>query len=437
MSFTVNLAQATAVAGPFLGYGFEWDFYWRHAADQERPFTEDEWAMLMQRVSFMRPGLVRTMLSVVRFCPGAVVGEYAFDSPGMQTLYRILEHCQQNRITVMAGTWGAGELRSNLPAYAQVGTDLIQHLVKERGFDCVRYAIHPNEPDYGDYTPESWMALARMVRARMNEAGLEEVGLLGPDTSTTHDDWLLRAVDEAQEVLAGYEIHRYPNAPANGLRIDDGSQEESFAQLVKYVREHDADGADKPFILGEAGCKDGYGPGDNQPELRKYGYGLTMGDWAVQCARAGVQGMCAWMLDDCATRKLWGMWDTVNEPRARPWFYAWALVCRFMPAGATVLRTEQKENLRTVAARLATAQGSAWTVVLVNQSEQAESVRVNWSGTGVSANQGLRRFVYAEQERPTDADDLPVAVESGGLGAMEREWVVPGKAMLVLTTMSD
>ncbi|HEU5374927.1 MAG TPA: hypothetical protein VFV38_05780, partial [Ktedonobacteraceae bacterium] len=50
--------------------------------------------------------------------------------------------------------------------------------------------------------------------------------------------------------------------------------------------------------------------------------------------RAGASGAAAWDLDDAMHNKVWGMWNIVDEPAPRPWYYAWSLLSRYFPAGA-------------------------------------------------------------------------------------------------------
>lgn len=82
-------------------------------------------------------------------------------------------------------------------------------------------------------------------------------------------------------------------------------------------------------------------------------YGTDMADALFQTINAGYSGSVVWMLDDAMHSKeapdklkIWGFWNIFGEEQfgseeeeVRPWFYAWSLLTRYMPAGSRAYKS--------------------------------------------------------------------------------------------------
>ena len=91
-------------------------------------------------------------------------GKFTWDSPEMQILYRILDWCERDRADVfLQQMWGdvrwnafpewrddvAGRLHSapkDVEAFAQGLAALVGHLVRDKGYTCIRWLCIVNEP---------------------------------------------------------------------------------------------------------------------------------------------------------------------------------------------------------------------------------------------------------------------------------------------------
>ena len=100
-----------------------------------------------------------------------------------------------------------------------------------------------------------------------------------------------------------------------------------------------------------------------------YFYGLDMALLCIEVMNNGYSGIAAWMLDDAMHSnydsgktediKIWGMWNILgeevfNDPsqeNIRPWYYTWALMCRYFPPGCDILKIngELPNNIKAVA----------------------------------------------------------------------------------------
>ena len=102
--------------------------------------------------------------------------------------------------------------------------------------------------------------------------------------------------------------------------------------------------------------------------------------------------MAAWMLDDAMHSnrdsgipqdiKLWGMWNILGEEvfndaaqeDIRPWYYTWSLLCRYFPAGSTILKTTFD---RTQGVYMAVAEcNGQYTLAAVNVSDSDKRLHI-------------------------------------------------------------
>lgn len=409
-----------AVEG-FLGFGCEWDPLFWHDFNRKAGVTEQDWALVRRRVEFMRLPIVRMMMQT-RWCYREG-GRFDWESQEMKSLYAHLDICQAQGISVILADWGvetwapaAGIKDTADPAYAEAIGAYLEHLLKERGYTCIRYFILVNEPNYEVKDFDRWAHGLRNVAAVLKKRGLDKrIGLLGPDAGQGDLKWFQPAVQQLHDLLAGYDIHMY----AGDKMVRPGQLEPFFASRWSYVREQDPDASAKIRVVGEAGLNDDAVTQGNRG-IGTFKYGLFMADYAIQAAAAGSHAVSAWMLDDTNHEGFyWGLWaDKKGGLQLRPWFFTWSLLCRYYPVGSTLYRLDvPMEGVRVLAGRLDPARASAsgpagrsasthpaWTFCVVNRNEQAASLRIRVPG-GPKAI--VRPYVYQEGHLLTDKNGFP------------------------------
>jgi len=213
--------------------------------------------------------------------------------------------------------------------------------------------------------------------------------------------------------------------------VKSGGLEDYWRAHWDYAREHDPNGATKPRIVGEAGMNDDAKHPSGSGHIDEFGYGVFMADYAVQAARAGSAAVSAWMLDDNSHPGFfWGLWTNKAEGmRLRPWFFPWALLCRYIPAGSVTYAPDQPDGVRILAAQAE----AGWTVCLVNRRDAAVEVPL---GLPVAEGTVFRGYTYAEDAAKTDAQGFPLP--DGELKASARgglDVTVPAEAVVLVTSM--
>ncbi len=177
------------------------------------------------------------------------------DNEEMRTLYRILDICESNRVDVFLTrmwndvAWNAHDdvhpLQSaprSIPEFARGLSELVEHLLKRRGYTYIRWLCINNEPDTADGW---WLGPGRRiesitpglaaVRAELDRRGLP-VPLSAPDFYTLA--YIGNAPFDFDAHVGAYDAHTYVESPADYERY--------LRQWVEHARERG-----KPFFVSE------------------------------------------------------------------------------------------------------------------------------------------------------------------------------------------
>ena len=426
----VNVDTDTVLVPRYTGPGVQWD-------PADYAFTEAQWQRVFRRVDALHPAFIRCCLSPSFYCTGFDARKqpvYAWDSVPMARLYRILDYCQAHQVEVLLGEWGPGfGMALDDPRWSRLIGDCLTHLIRVRGYTCIKYYNKQNEPRGDSAVFVRWQKSQESLAATLRQKGLDrQVTLVGPDTSGTDLLWWVNAsVDHLPGTLGVYEAHWY----ASDAEITQGMIETTLRRTRAYAAAHDPAGAAKPFWIAEAGTSDtrasvtgDWNSGDSNLKIRDFGYGVFMADYLVQTLRAGVGGVSVWDLDDAMhsqakiaptpdnpnayNLKVWGFWNTLGgqmgrpeDEALRPWFYPWAVLCRAFPRGAKIV-SASGTGLPGVRVAAALLPPGGFSLALVNDGDTPRSVRVavpnavGWTD--------FQQWSYFESDRPADAEGFPV-----------------------------
>jgi hypothetical protein len=443
----IDLPGNPVPSAGFIGFGAEWDpggYVWHGFPNGGAA----QFQIAEERVRWMRLPAARVMM-LTRWC--YVQPNYVWDTPEMVALCRQLDLLQEIGTTVILTDWGASEgswttapgiTGADDPLYAQVIGTYLDYLVNQRGYTCIKYLIMNNEPNLG--VPfATWKAGILNVAGELAARGLDhKVKLAGSDTTAgdsqveSIEPWHKEAVIQLNNVLGMYSIHHY----GKRSRVKDGwtegpwyaRRDETFQNWWharwQYVRDNDPNGASKPCIVGEAGMDDNAAHPNGSPYINDHNYGVFMADYAVQAARAGTESVLAWMLDDNShVGFYWGLWSNAADGMVlRPWFYPWALLSRYFPAGATIHAPSEPEGIRVLAAE----SGGEWTFCLVNRRDSQATVTLQLPETGSNR---FNEYRYAAGQALADSRGFPLPVALHELSTDETlTLALPEDAVVIL-----
>ena len=418
----------------FLGFGAEWD----SRAYNEHGVTEEDFELIADRIRWMRLPLVRTMMQT-RWCYSGE-GKFDWETRDMQSLYRQLDLCQRENVTVLLTDWGCEPEWLRIPGikdvadpkYAEAIGTYMDYLINQRRYTCIKYFILVNEPNYEVRSWDRWRKGLENVAGALAARGLDErVTLMGPDHSNA-DEWLQQAADQLSDILGAYDIHRYEGDDV----VRPGLLEAYFRRQWEYVRAKDPESDRKPFVIGEAGLNDDADHPYGNRRIDSFEYGLFMADYAVQAARSGAAAVSAWMLDDNSHPGFyWGMWTNKSKGlKLRPWFSAWSLLSKYFPKGCTIHRMDQpSSDWRLLVADASLGSGRrGWSICLVNRGRKLVEIKIKFPGGG---KQMLKRFVYS-CDSASGVDGYPSPTWTGEVD-LDQELSIecPPEAVVVESTL--
>ena len=213
---SVEIDATNVICRRFLGFGVEWDSNGYNAAG----ITDADFAVIRKRVAWMRLPMARIMMQTKWCYKGG--GQYDWDDSQMKALYRQLDVCEKLGTTVLLTDWGIEPVwltppdvsKVEDPRYAAIIATYMDHLLNVKKYTCIKYFILVNEPNYEVKDWVRWKAGVQHVAAAFHERKLDkQVALMGADHSNA-DDWHTKAVDQLQNTLGAYDVHRYAQEDA-------------------------------------------------------------------------------------------------------------------------------------------------------------------------------------------------------------------------------
>lgn len=343
-SITVTVTDEISCKS-LIGFGAEDDGWFYNPHNAEMGVNEEDVQLREGRIRWMDPDFIRMFFWYHDWDP-ELDGNYTWDSPNMESHYRTLELYEElGAIVTIAGVeWTYDEtMWANLDRWASSIGDLLEHLKKEKGFDCVKYWTLTNEPNLflvGEkgLPFETYVEMHRLVRQEIEKRNLD-VKIAGVDdgmglpffAACVQDDTFFEATDV-------FVSHHY-FTPAQ----------------MPFVKDHYRDRLDlletknpvKPFVVGEFGVFDERTtPPAYHPGMADYGQAVDVMGVCVDALNAGVAGMAIWCLHrvyypGAAEPMGFGLWEFKDKNwEIRPVYHAMASLMRLTNSGDRSFRCE-------------------------------------------------------------------------------------------------
>lgn len=378
--------------------------------------------------------------------------KFTFDSPEMESLYRVLDLAQGQQMEVCIVVWGCPTGASLLdPEYAHVKTcfmadltksgwitgpedydewaenyaALIRHLIEVRGYNCVNEITPMNEPDGGPLlTSEEYIEMAKVLDARFKKEGLrEKVRFNLSDNTDTRTFYLEDCAEHLQEVADIFNSHTYifGYETPNHVIFDWEKNNVNIAA-----------GAGKKHMVGEFGSNQCVGA-TRQRDIDRYERGVLMTRLVLNFFNAGSAGVSYWSLidqyygrdADYEQMQQLGLWKYIREAyksdstyeriradyEVRPQYHSYGLLTRFIKPGADIYPLDLGDDF-AIGTAFQNSDGK-WSYLFANGTDESKFVAVN--NDAVKGQFDLYR--YEENRLPQD-DALITASETARVGNM-------------------
>lgn len=415
---------SSIVNANFSGNGVQWGGY-----DMVETWTgnttlsESDWNKLFTRVRFMRPPLIRIMVSDGW---NYIVDKQFNPEKSNPILCKILNFCQEENIQVIFGEWGHKGGTTIDQEWLENSAKFLDWLINTKGFSCIHYFNMVNEPN-GDWSSINgnyslWLSLMQQFHAKLVQKGLDsKVILIGPDVAVWNTglvSWVNNTVSDLSGTVKAFDIHTYPTE----TEVRDGS----YRQMIKKYRE--AVPVGNEILMGELGFKyksiselgiqnlqrivsDKYASNDCNMFVYDAFYAVDVADALIQNMIEGYGGSIMWDLDDAmycvgdetSTKlKRWGFWNILGSEKfenaadedIRPWFYTASLLCRYFPRGTKIhsVTLPDKYGLRAVAGEY----NGSYTIAVVNSHKVPYSINLKMEGGESLDNMKIYKYLSGE-----------------------------------------
>ena len=400
------------------------------------PSDARHWDDLFKHAEWLGMDWCRVELEQRVYEPGK--RQFSWDNSEMQVLYRVLDWAERRGVDVFLTQMWANvgwnsfpenaddpvkRLRSgpkDLNEWAFGLGELIEHLVKVKGYTCIKWVVICNEPEQDGF---SWWQDVNMKAMPITpgiKAAREEFDRRGLAVPLSGPDWpYLPPFDASKAVfdsyVGAYDFHSY-DAVFDSIG-GDGSLAEVERRLAAWAKF--AHSKNKPLFLSELGTM-GYGWGNDDAAPACYMSGLKNASLVVRGINAGVDGFNRWSFTNRGD--LDGQWQLVRtwdvdsnklledftpQPNA---YYQYAMLTRYFPKHSGVLATTVdapfgQRDRKLVATALRTPKGNM-TVLVVNESQRSAVVNIDFEGLPKPVR--LHRYsLTKEAEDKTSVDIHP------------------------------
>ena len=420
---------------------------------------ESDWQYVTSRVEAMGLQKLRVMVLPQWYEPvndnnkpeKTDLQKFTFDSPEMQSLYKVLDLAQEQNMGVCIVVWGCpvGVSMSD-PEYSHVKTcfmsdpakegawitgptdynewaenfsTLIKYLIETKGYTCVNEITPMNEPDGGPLlTSMEYIKMARILDVRFRKDEIrDKVKFNLSDNTDTRTFYLADCAENLTNVADVFNSHTY----IFGYDVPNDS-------IFSWERNNVAIAAraGKKHLVGEFGSNQCVGA-TRQKDIDLYARGVLMTRLVLNFFNAGAAGVSYWgLIDqyygkdaDYQQMQQLGLWKYIKEAyrsdstysriktdyEVRPQYYSYSLLTRFLKPGAEIHPIDLNDSFAGGSAFLNT--NGKWTYVFANATDSAKFVAVNSS----LAEGTFKVFRYEENELP-EGDNMITSQESAAIG---------------------
>lgn len=425
--------------------------------------NKSAWNQLYQHASWLGMDWMRVEFTQVMYEPER--GKYDWDNREMQNLDRILDWCEKNKADVFLQqmrndvAWNAFPEWRNDPVkvaasgpysvddFAEGLAELVEHLVRKKGYTCIKWLNITNEPPFWWKQPSGKpLSITPALEAVKRELASRQlnVGLTPPDTVP---------VTEVQEdridydhLIGAYDLHEYfayfdwrqENPPVQGNPAPMSVFQRRLGDWARFAHSRG-----KPFFLSELGTHH-YGTDIRNPGPAVFEAALHNAELVVRGLNTGTDAFSRWsFVNRGETGAQWQIVDTYDPgsktfrnkvtPHANV-YYFYGLLSRFTAKNSTIFETSVNGGhdgryQRLFAAAIKSPKGKI-TLAVVNDSDTTIDTRFEVS-PAASMNSLYRYSVSKSDSGKTDLVINPkqsIKVRHDHFSIR-----IPGKSLTILT----
>ncbi len=339
-----------------IGFGVEDDGRFYDAYNRNLGVNEKAIRLREIRLNYLRPHWVRTFVWFKDWSPKEDGATFTWGSDGINSLCRTLEYYQRKNIPVnlTCVTWGMKEPWECLEVRVKEIVELLNYLIKEKKFTCIRYFTLTNEPNYFFQSKErfeKFVGYHKILYSKLLKHNLK-IRLIGSDDAMG-TDWFYKCLynKDYRNTVNLWASHFYWNHTSIPFAY------KLFENRAKLLYEVEGSKR-KPFVVTEFGVTDSrFKPPFQNQLMEEFGGALLTVSAIIDGLNSGVQGFNIWCLQEVAYPGgrdsimrigLWGFADKNWE--VYPIYHALAMFTRNTEPGDNIIPMETSipESLKAV-----------------------------------------------------------------------------------------
>ena len=441
------------------GVGVELDPHFFAQNVQRGVFQEEDWEIVERRVKEMGIDRFRVMLKPSWLEPvnddedsNSINWEALTpESAEMQSLYKVLDLAQENGISVNLTLWGTEnnlvlvDTRKMADIRAQGGHFLAKgnnsnswimgtlypeefaenfsayvQLLRQKGYTCITEITPINEPNISyqinnEISFDAYKSLCLALDARFTSDGIRESVLFNlSDNTDMGVAWLEGTMSELDEITDIYNSHTY----IFGYETPN-SEILAWEEENKNITRNTG----KQHVIGEFGSNQNTGA-TRQSDIDLFERGVLLAREMLNFYNAGAAGTSYWILFDqyyaynasYPEMMMLGLWKGSREMyytdteyyasvkedyEVRPQYYAFSLMSKYVPKGATVYPINLNDEFAVGTAFR--GEDGKWVYVFANGNSEGEALKLALQNGENSGEYEM--YVYRRDALP-EADTL-------------------------------
>lgn len=438
--YTVN--ENTGVKVRAIGIELDPHFFSYCVGHGVNPCSEEDWNVVVDRVKTLNIQMFRVMVQPQWFesvndddDPNHITwSALKFDTPEMLSLYYVLDLAQQNGISVLLVLWGCpqghflalGNQTTNEQSwivgpkdeaeYAENFSILLQHLIKDKGYTCIKEITPFNEPNYsyfidGEINTDSYVSMCKKLDAKFKADNIRDRVDFNLADESNNFNFLSKCAENLSSEADLLNSHMYTfgyETPNENIFNFENRNKSAMPEGL-------------PHFIGEFGTNQQVGS-YLQADIDLYNRGILIVRMMLNIFNAGGSGMCYWNLFDEYYWKdapydglmkcgLWRykkesyagtkLYDNINTDfQVRPQYFAYGLMTSHIRPGADIYPI--KTDKGNVAASAFRNPDGKWIYVLTN--EQPDSFAI--SLYNLNSKGEYDAYKYIESELPPDDSNI-------------------------------
>ncbi len=412
---TIRIYDEKVINDNFYGFGTETLPWLWTKENKEAGINEDDIRLNLERIRYMDLPITRIFVPWETWNPTVDYKTFTWESDEMRSLYKTLDIYQEIGTSVIIVTvdWLEDCPWQDAEGSAEAVLTLLEYLVRERGYSCIRFWTLTNEPEgtYGwmQKLPfENYVQIHRLVKEGLSKRGLPIKIIVSDEVES--QEWFERSVKFLYGAADVFSSHAY-FYPRQIQTVAD-----FFRKRINIIKKASLAKRDIPFFLCEFGFRGSdFGVRTNS-FMQDYEYGLYVANLCVEVLNSGVDAASLWclnqirLIDEIKSEggKMMriGLWAYKDEDwHLFPIFYLYRLFTKYIKSGSEVLEVKISSNHKLKAACV--KHGGHYSLFIVNMEDESKSFVVR----GLPEDADLKKYIYADsksfcQQTMLEADAL-------------------------------